>query len=131
MLHHHHGHAEFPSGPDGTPSERLFVSQPSPSPIMRRYTTSPRPFVFKRNAKRICQAAIASAVILTGPIHAQNVNWIGDFNPGEDLWTNGANWDIGFTPGTTDIAVFSLNEASTINLGGTSQEIGGLSFTQP
>lgn len=98
---------------------------------MRRHTTSPRPFVSKRNAKRICQAAIASAAILTGPIYAQNVGWIGDFTPGDDIWTNPANWDIGFLPGTGDTAVFSLNEAANISLGGTTQEVAGLSFTQP
>lgn len=92
-----------------------------------RHHTSPRPLVSKRNAKRICQAAIATAAILSGPIYAQNVSWIGGGADG--LWATDTNWDFGFPPGLEDIAVFSLAEASTINLGGIDREVAGLSFT--
>src|SRR5262245_39329776 len=96
---------------------------------MRRHHTSPRPFVSKRHAKRICQAAIATAAILSGPIYAQNVSWNGGGADG--LWATDTNWDFGFPPGLEDTAVFSLTEATTINLGGVDREVAGLSFTVP
>ena len=80
------------------------------------------------SASRKLWIGTAAATALAGPIHAANINWSG--TSGDLQWATPTNWVGDLLPGPADIAVMSLNQAQTISLGGTSQEIGGISFTQ-
>ena len=96
---------------------------------MRNTHRSRRPVISTRKATKVCQAAVASAVILTGPIHAQTThNW--DATATTANWFDAANWSTDALPGINDIAAFNATSTQqTITLGATPITIQTLNFT--
>jgi hypothetical protein len=92
----------------------------------------------RRGSSATFLRAAAAASILSGPIYAQTIPpqsptraW--DNSSGDLLWSNDLNWAGDAQPGPDEIANINLNTpaltaVTTIDLGGTSHEIGALLF---
>ncbi len=106
--------------------KRVLASHPRfPPPLTMR---TPSVFSCRRRSLKLLGALGSAAVaVLSGPIHAQNVDW--DAGAGNGLWTDASNWIFDLLPGETDTALFSLNAVSTVSLNGTNQKVAGISFT--
>lgn len=96
---------------------------------MRVSASKPRPVVVSL-ARFTTRAAMLAALALAGTPETQavTVNWNGAATDG--LWATPGNWAGSALPGLGDTAQMNVNAATTISLGGSTQEVLGITFNQ-